>query len=81
MPLTSIQLHFNEAVDPSSLGLDDLMLSMGEVTNVTALDSDSVQYTLQGITEEETSGVRALEPVLLLTRSATLGQRTRAASF
>ncbi len=55
-PVT-IDVHFNEAIAPSSIGTDDLTVSMGTVASATALDADSVRYTITGVNTEATLNV------------------------
>lgn len=52
-PLTAITMDFNEAVDASSIGTDDLVLSRGTVVSATALDGDTIEFQLSGIITEE----------------------------
>ncbi len=47
-----IVLDFNEPVKASSVGLGDLMLSVGTVTGAVALDADTVAYTVSGLPVE-----------------------------
>ena len=51
---TTLQVDFNEVYDASTLGVDDLTVSAGVVSEVVAIDADSVQYTLNGVTAELT---------------------------
>ncbi|MEZ0267185.1 MAG: M36 family metallopeptidase [Phycisphaerae bacterium] len=51
-PVTFIELSFNEAVDPASIGTGDLSLSQGSVTGATLVDPTTVRYTLSGVTTE-----------------------------
>ncbi len=56
LPLDSITVTFNEPYAASSLGVDDLQLSLGQVVQVNPLDSVTVQYVLGNlITEGELS--------------------------
>ncbi len=50
VPITAITLDFNEAVAASTIGSDDLTLSRGTVTGATAVDADTVRYTIAGVT-------------------------------
>lgn len=52
LPITSLELNFNEAVLASSIGINDLVLSRGSVTAATAVDSDTVRYTFSSILGE-----------------------------
>ncbi|KKN76798.1 hypothetical protein LCGC14_0366650 [marine sediment metagenome] len=52
LPLTTIRFDLNEAVDPASVGLDDLVLNMGQVTGVAVIDTDTIEYTVQGLNAE-----------------------------
>lgn len=57
---TDMTITMNEPLDESSIGIDDLLLSQGEVVTATPVDGDgdslpeSVTYTLAGIVEEGT---------------------------
>ncbi len=53
-PITSptFRLDFSEPINAGSLGLNDLLLSHGQVANVQAIDSDTVEYTLTGFRSE-----------------------------
>ena len=53
-PLGSLRMDFNEPIDPTSVDTADLSLSQGDVTAVAAIDADTVEYTLGGVTEEGT---------------------------
>ncbi len=53
----TIDVHFNEVIAPSSIGTDDLTLSIGTVASATALDADSVRYTITGVNTETTLNV------------------------
>ena len=52
LPLTTITVDFNEPVLAGSLGNNDLSISQGTVTGFSALDSDTVQYTVSGVVNE-----------------------------
>jgi subtilisin family serine protease len=52
LPLTSLQVQLNEAVDPASVGIDDLGLDQGTVSGATLVNPDLVEYTLSGIAVE-----------------------------
>ncbi len=55
MPFTSLEVNFNEDVDPASIGTDDVILSQGTVIGAAIGGAANVvQYTLDGITQEET---------------------------
>jgi hypothetical protein len=46
-PLSVLNLNFNEAIDPTSVNLNNLVLSQGSVTGYSILNSNTtVQYTL-----------------------------------
>ncbi len=47
--LASLQVHFNEPIDPNSVGNDDLRLSHGTVVQAEVIDVDTVGYTLAGV--------------------------------
>ncbi len=49
MNRTSLQVHFNELIDPDSVGTDDLTLSSGAVTRAEVVDGDTARYTLVGV--------------------------------
>ena len=48
----SIVLDFNEPVQAGSVGIGDLLLSAGTVTGASALDADTVAYTVTGLPVE-----------------------------
>ncbi len=52
LPLTGLQVNFNEAYDLASVGTDDLVLSRGSVTGVSRVDDDTVEYTIAGLEGE-----------------------------
>jgi len=52
LPLSNIDVTFNEAYDPSSIGASDLVLSQGAVTGATAVNSTTVRYAVSGLTAE-----------------------------
>lgn len=54
LPLTTIRIDLNEAYSLGSLGLDDLAVSVGTITGFTPIDTDTVEYTIEGISEEGT---------------------------
>lgn len=59
LPLTSVTLKFNEPYDAGSIGTDDLTLvGQGAVTGYSLISSDTVQYTLSGVTSEGTLTLR-----------------------
>ena len=49
LPLTSLNVHFNEAFAAATIGTSNLTLSQGTVTGFTLVDSQTVQYTLSGV--------------------------------
>ena len=51
-PFTQIDVHFNEAIDPTSLDVDDLITSVGDVVSAKAVDADTVRYTFEEILDE-----------------------------
>ncbi len=53
LPVTSIVVQFSTAVDASTLGVGNLVLSAGTVTGYSQVNSTTVQYTLSGITTEQ----------------------------
>lgn len=52
LPFTSIEIDFNEDVDPASVDIGDLALSEGSVTGFTVIDSDTIAYDIAGITSD-----------------------------
>jgi hypothetical protein len=52
LPWTSLELDFNEVIDPTSVKATDLSVSQGSVSSVTVVDSDTVRFTLAGIIDE-----------------------------
>ena len=54
LPLTSVTLHFNEAVDPASVSSGDLQVSQGTVSQATLVDASTIAFTLSGVTTEGT---------------------------
>src|SRR5207237_1433092 len=52
LPFTTLDVNFNEPVAAASIGVSDVVLSRGTVTGATAVDADTVRYTLSGITGE-----------------------------
>lgn len=54
LPLGQIEIAFNEAVDPISLGLDDLNLSQGAVVGFSVVAPDRVAYQIAGIQHDGT---------------------------
>ncbi len=51
LPLTTLTLHFNEAYAPSSISDGNLTLSQGDVSGYSLVDSQTVAYTLSGISK------------------------------
>ena len=49
-----LELNFDEAVGPGSIGPSDLVLSQGSVVSAAMVGADTVGYTLTGITTEGT---------------------------
>jgi subtilisin family serine protease len=58
LPLLQITLHLNEAVDPASVGNQDLAVGQGSVTGAVAVDADTVVYSLSGVSSEGLISVR-----------------------
>ena len=54
LPFENLEMNFDEPVDPSSIGVDDLTLSQGSVVAASMVDADTVRYSLSGITAEGT---------------------------
>jgi len=50
---TPLQVYFNEAYNPTTIGIDDLTLSQGTVASITLVDAITVQYNLSGLTPEQ----------------------------
>jgi methionine-rich copper-binding protein CopC len=57
VPLTSVELNWNEPIDPSSVLVNDLVTTRGTVTGVSVVDQDTVRWTVSGLTEESVAGV------------------------
>lgn len=65
LPFTTLTIHLNERVDPSTIGTDDLVLNQGRVVHAEAVDRDGdgnvdldwVRYTLDEILSEGTLAV------------------------
>jgi hypothetical protein len=57
LPLTSLNVHFNEAYAPATIGTSNLTLSQGSVIGFTLLDAQTVQYTLSGINNPGTLSI------------------------
>jgi subtilisin family serine protease len=51
-PLTALDVQLSEAVDPASVGVDDLVLSHGTVASALMLDDHTIRYTLAGLNTE-----------------------------
>ena len=49
-PFTSITMHFNQAYDPTTVNTSNLTLSQGTVSAFTLVNSQTITYTLTGIT-------------------------------
>ena len=49
LPLTTLNVHFNEPYDPATIGNSDLLLSQGFVAGFSFVDSQTVQYVLSGV--------------------------------
>ena len=54
LPLLSLVVNFNEPINPSSVEPGDLILSQGSAYAVNIIDTDSVEFLLQGIIAEAT---------------------------
>ncbi len=52
LPLTSIDVNFNEPFAAASIGASDLTLNRGTVTGFTLLDADTVRFTVSGLNSE-----------------------------
>lgn len=58
IPLTTLDVNFNERILPSTAGTDDLTLSAGTVTGFSVLaGNQTVEYTLSGLTTEQTLNI------------------------
>ena len=53
LPWSTLQIVLNEPVDGSSVGLDDLIVSHGQVTGAKQVDATTIEYTLSGLTTYE----------------------------
>jgi subtilisin-like proprotein convertase family protein len=49
---SAIVLNFNEAIDQTSVGVDDLELDYGVVTSATALSATAVRYEVSGLVDD-----------------------------
>ncbi|HEV2969166.1 MAG TPA: Ig-like domain-containing protein [Pirellulales bacterium] len=49
LPLSTLDVHFNEAYSPSSISIGNLSLSQGSVIGYSLVDSQTVAYQLTGI--------------------------------
>lgn len=49
---TTLDIHFNNPIDPATVNVNNLTLSQGTVTAATVIDSTTVRYTLGGIISE-----------------------------
>lgn len=47
--LATLRMDFNETIDPTSVGLVDLILDEGAVTNAVVIGGSTVEYTLTGV--------------------------------
>ena len=61
LPLTSLRIEFNEALDAASVGVDDLVLNQGVVSAAVTVDVHTVEYTLAGVAEEGTLEITLAE--------------------
>ncbi len=52
LPLTQIDVTFNEPYDPASLSAADLTISQGSVVAGLVVNSTTVRYTISGVTSE-----------------------------
>jgi methionine-rich copper-binding protein CopC len=57
LPLTSVNVHFNEAYAPATIGASNLTLNQGSVAGFALIDSQTVQYTLSGINNPGTLSI------------------------
>ncbi len=57
LPLTTIDVNFSQPIAPASIAPGDLLLSHGSVVLATALDADTVRYTIAGVSSEATLAV------------------------
>ncbi len=48
----TVDMDFNEPIDPSTIGTNDLTVTRGSVTSAVALDADTIRYTIDGISTE-----------------------------
>ncbi|MEN6449292.1 MAG: M36 family metallopeptidase, partial [Thermoguttaceae bacterium] len=53
-PTMPLQVTFNEAYDPASIGTSDLVLSAGTVVGARQINATTVAYDLSGISAEQT---------------------------
>lgn len=51
LPFSSLTLHFNKAVEASTVNASDLTLSQGTVAGASLIDPTDVQFTLSGVGE------------------------------
>ena len=58
LPLSMVSVHFNEAYAAASIGTSDLSLSQGTVSGFTLVDSQTVRYSLAGITAAGTLTIK-----------------------
>ncbi|HEY8668670.1 MAG TPA: M36 family metallopeptidase, partial [Tepidisphaeraceae bacterium] len=54
LPMTTVDVKFNEPYDPATIGTADLTLSQGSVISATVVDTTTVRYGLSGIASEGT---------------------------
>ena len=57
VPLTTLDVHFNEPYDPATIDPANLTLSQGTVAGVTLVDSQTVRYSLSGATSPGTLSI------------------------
>ena len=55
LPLTSLQILLNEPVDSSTIGVDDLIVSRGQVIGATQINATTIEYALTGISTDAES--------------------------
>ncbi len=54
LPVTSLTVNFNQAIDPSTVNVKNLTIGQGTVTAASVVNSTTVAYTLSGITSDAT---------------------------
>lgn len=52
LPMTTLDVTFNEPIDPASLAATDLTLSSGTVASVSVVNPTTARFTLNGLTTE-----------------------------